>query len=149
RVSCPLEYPSMAAIVAMGIMVGRKVAIRPKRFDDWTVVPNLWGAIVGRPGTLKSPALNEALRPLREIEEEALREHEHARADFTARRIVAKASVEAIQAKVTKAARHGMAPAELLEMAREASRAEADAAEPAERRLTTQDPTVEALGELL
>src|SRR5262249_45303856 len=70
-------------------------------------------------------------------------------ADFTARRIVAKASQEAIQARVISAAKRGMAPAELLEMAREASRAEADAAEPVERRLTTQDPTVEALGELL
>ena len=41
--------------------------IRPKRHDDWTVVPNLWGAIVARPGMLKTPALREVLKPLRNL----------------------------------------------------------------------------------
>ena len=58
-------------MVAYASVVGRKVAIRPKRRDDWTVVPNLWGTIIGRPGTLKSPALQEALRPLSLLEKAA------------------------------------------------------------------------------
>src|SRR5262249_27994043 len=43
----------------------------PKRHDDWLVIPNLWGGIVGRPGMLKSPAIAEALRPLELLEAEA------------------------------------------------------------------------------
>ena len=27
----------------LGSVVGRQIGIRPKRHDDWTVVPNLWG----------------------------------------------------------------------------------------------------------
>jgi len=42
-------------------VIGRKVAIRPKRQDDWAVVPNLWGLAVGPPGLMKSLALAEAL----------------------------------------------------------------------------------------
>src|SRR5205085_1872580 len=57
RVGCPLEYVAVAAIIAVAVLVGRKVAIRPKRHDDWTVVANLWGGAVGRPGELKTPAL--------------------------------------------------------------------------------------------
>ena len=43
---------------------GRRVGIRPKRYDDWVVVPNLWGLVVGPPGLLKTPMLREILKPL-------------------------------------------------------------------------------------
>lgn len=57
RMQCPPDYPAMGAMVALSSVVGRQVGIRPKRQDDWTVVPNLWGAVVGRPSLLKTPAL--------------------------------------------------------------------------------------------
>jgi hypothetical protein len=43
---------------------------------DWIEIPNLWGAFVGRPGMLKSPAMNEALKPLRYLEAEAAKNYE-------------------------------------------------------------------------
>ena len=61
RVQCPPDFPAVAAMVALGSVLGRRVGILPKRFDSWREYPNLWGAIVGRPGVLKSPALREAL----------------------------------------------------------------------------------------
>ena len=70
RTQCPPEYSAAAAVVALGSIIGRGVTIRPKQNDDWTVVSNLWGA-GGRPGTLKSPALAEALRHVRHLEAEA------------------------------------------------------------------------------
>ena len=39
--------------------------IRPHRHDNWTVIPNLWGAIIGRSGVMKSPVLHAVLGPLR------------------------------------------------------------------------------------
>ena len=42
---------------------GARAVIQPKARDEWQVVPNLWGAVVGRPGVKTSPALNEALKP--------------------------------------------------------------------------------------
>src|SRR5688572_28011578 len=44
RMQCPPDFPAVAAMVALAGIVGRKVGIRPKRRDDWLVVPNLWGA---------------------------------------------------------------------------------------------------------
>jgi len=41
RIGCPLEYPAITALIGVATVVGRKVAIRPKRRDDWTVTPNL------------------------------------------------------------------------------------------------------------
>ncbi|MCC7261581.1 MAG: PriCT-2 domain-containing protein [Candidatus Latescibacteria bacterium] len=50
RLQCPPDFPAVGAMVALAAVVGRQVALRPKVADDWAVVPNLWGAIVGRPG---------------------------------------------------------------------------------------------------
>ena len=66
----------MGVLVAAAAVIGRKIAIRPKRQDDWVVVPNLWGLAVGPPGIMKSPALAEALGPLRRLVMDA-----HARYD--------------------------------------------------------------------
>src|SRR5258707_9845820 len=49
-----------------------------ERQDDWAVVPTLWGLAVGAPGSMKSPALAEALRPLRRLVTDAqARDEEH------------------------------------------------------------------------
>src|SRR5262245_506039 len=64
RLQCPIEFVAAAAIVMTATVVGAGCAIKPKRHDDWLVIPNLWGGVVGRPGMLKSPAIAEAVRPL-------------------------------------------------------------------------------------
>jgi len=144
RVQCPPDFPAVAAMVSLATVVGRQCGIRPKRADDWLVVPNLWGAIVGRPGTLKSPALSEPLKPLRrlegkarEIHTEAMREHEAACLIATERKAVGK---EAIR----RALKQNQDPASLAwETAGDTP------APPTRQRYLTSDSTVEALGELL
>src|SRR5262249_17824577 len=64
RAQSPPGFGAVGALVAAAAVIGRQVAIRPKRADDWTVIPNLWGLAVGRPGLMKSAALAEALKPL-------------------------------------------------------------------------------------
>jgi putative DNA primase/helicase len=64
RMQIPLEFIAVPAIVAAASLVGRKLAIRPDSRDSWSVIPNLWGFIVADPGSLKSPAIAEAMRPL-------------------------------------------------------------------------------------
>ena len=71
RMQCPPDFVGVAAIVALGSVIGRRVSIRPQRHTDWCEVANLWGCIVGKPGVLKSPATNEALNPLRRLETKA------------------------------------------------------------------------------
>jgi putative DNA primase/helicase len=96
RMQCPPEYPAVAAMVAIGSIIGRKVGIKPKRQDDWLEVANLWGCLIGRPGFLKSPAMQEALKPLnrleakaREANKAALRNYEAECASFKVRKEVA------------------------------------------------------------
>ncbi len=73
RMQCPIEYLAAGAMVAAGAVVGNRIGVQPKRHDTgWVEVPNLWGAVVGRPGVMKSPALAQVLSPLRRLEADAL-----------------------------------------------------------------------------
>jgi Protein of unknown function (DUF3987) len=77
------DIPAIGAITALSAAIGRRVQIKPKAYDDWTVVPNLWGVVVAPPGFMKSPALSEVMKPLNRLESEAHREYESARAAWT------------------------------------------------------------------
>ncbi|MGF6601434.1 hypothetical protein P3T23_006176 [Paraburkholderia sp. GAS448] len=68
RMQCPPDFVGITLVAALGIVIGRRVGIRPKRRDDWTEYPNQWACLIGRPGTMKSPAMEEALTPLRWLE---------------------------------------------------------------------------------
>jgi putative DNA primase/helicase len=76
RMQVPLDFPAAALTVALGSVVGRRASITPKENDrSWGVVPNLWGGIVARPGSLKSPAVKEVFRPLKSLEVAAIAQH--------------------------------------------------------------------------
>jgi hypothetical protein len=70
RMQAPPDFAAAAAIVTLAGCVNRRAAIHPKAADNsWCVVPNLWGAIVGHPGFMKSPILRAITQPLAQIEE--------------------------------------------------------------------------------
>src|SRR4029077_12043139 len=62
--------------------VNRRGSIRPKVEDNWTVTPNLWGAIIAHPGFMKSPILSAITAPLAHIEETWRAEYESDAVDF-------------------------------------------------------------------
>ena len=68
RMQCPPDFTAVGVLVALSSLIGARAVVKPKANDDWLVVPNLWGAIVGRPGVMKSPALSEVLKPLHRLE---------------------------------------------------------------------------------
>ena len=76
RLQCPVDYVAVAAMTALGAVIGRHVGIKPQVKTDWVEVPNLWGMFIGRPGMLKSPAMGEALKPIHHLEAEAAKENE-------------------------------------------------------------------------
>ena len=63
---------------------GRRIGIKPQAKTDWIEIPNLWGAFIGRPGMLKSPAMSEALKPIHRLEAEAAKENEIAQQAYAA-----------------------------------------------------------------
>src|SRR5207237_240900 len=75
RMRCPADYIGVSIMAGIATVVGRKIAIRPKEYDDWSVIPNLWAFLIGRPGVLKSPAMEEALKPIKRLVARAIDEH--------------------------------------------------------------------------
>jgi hypothetical protein len=144
RMQAPPDYAAVGLMVALGAVVGRQIAIRPKAADDWSVVPNLWGGIVGRPGVMKTPALQEALRPLQKLEVIAQEEYRIAQIDFEADKFVSEARIKNAKAEIQKALR-------INEDANEIAKTVLKAAEAAPTRIRylVHDATVEKLGEIL
>jgi hypothetical protein len=82
RMQCPADFPAVSALTAAGATLGRKIGIRPKEKDDWIEVANLWDAGIGRPGWLKSPAMDATLKPLRRLKARAHAENERTRKHY-------------------------------------------------------------------
>jgi putative DNA primase/helicase len=149
RMSAPLDYLAAPAMVALAAVVGLRICVRPKAHDDWTVCPNLWGAIVGPPSVLKSPCAEEALRPLNRLAMDALKQHEPVLDTFKEDLLITKMRAEGAKAELKKVARRqGAADGELRRLAQEAVQAENLKPPPAPRYIVN-DTTVEKLGELL
>jgi putative DNA primase/helicase len=82
RMQCPADYVAVSVMAAVGSIIGRKVAIRPQVHDDWTVIANQWALLIGRPGVLKSPSMEESLRPLRNLAHRAEENLKKAEAEY-------------------------------------------------------------------
>lgn len=146
RMQCPPDFPAVAMMVALGSLVGRQCGIRPKRNDDWTVVPNLWGGVVGSPSVKKTPALQPAVGLLDRLDQQRRKEFEDATAEYNRTLEVQEVRAKAARKAAGKAADDGKDDAAI----REALIAtKVDCAPPIRRRYMTNDPTVEKLGELL
>jgi putative DNA primase/helicase len=144
RMQCPIDFPAIAMMIVLAGVVGRKVAVRPKRKDDWTVVANLWGLVVGRPGLMKTPAISEPMKFLKRLEIEAKAAHEADMNEYLAAEMVAKAAKQNAEQAVKKALKDGV---DATEIARQAIEQEQEP--PTRRRYQVNDPTVEKLGEIL
>lgn len=145
----PLEYATAAAIVMLAGVAGRRLGIRPKREDDWLVIPNLWGAIVGHSGLQKSPPAREAMWPVRRIAAEMRARHNRKLAEWEAAKMVAAVEQQVAKAKIRKAAEKGFrTKAQLKEIATKAH-AENTLPPPVEPRILVNDVTLAKLGEIL
>jgi putative DNA primase/helicase len=150
RIGCPPDFPAVAAVVGLASVVGGKVTIRPSRRDDWTVTPNLWGAPIGRPGVLKSPAVEEALKPLKRLEIDAAEEHGRELAEWKALQDVLEVKRGTDRDKLRKQLKSNGDPQAIARtIAERRGEAGEDAPEPPRRRYLVNDTTVERLQEIL
>jgi putative DNA primase/helicase len=144
RMQCPPDFPAVAAMVGLAGIVGRQIAIHPKRKDNWQVVPNLWGCCIGRPGIMKTPAIQGPLSLNQRLEIAAKEAHERKNRDFEAESMVAKVRRDVGRKNIEKAVKeNGDAKAVAISFLAEESAA------PVRRRYLLSDPTVEKLGEIL
>jgi Protein of unknown function (DUF3987) len=142
RLQVPIDYPAVAAIIGLCSVVGSQLRIRPKQKDDWTVTPNIWGGIIGPPGTMKSPAIDEGLKPLRKLEKEAEKDLEKKLQEFCEKRVKHEATKAARKDQMKAAAKKGESLDPFVFTDEEPE-------EPTEKRYIANDVTVEKYGELL
>lgn len=149
RMPCAPDFIAAAAVVALGSIIGARCAIKPKALDNWMIVPNLWGGIVGAPSVKKSPAWGAALMPLDRLVAKAREAHDAAVADYENEQVVFEARADAIEARIKEAAKKPSKgdPADIAKELR--SHRDQAPEEPTARRYKTNDTTVEKLGELL
>ncbi len=142
RLQVSPEFPAATAIVALTSVIGSQVRLRPKRRDDWAVTPNLWGAIVGPPSSMKSPAISEALRPLYRLVRDAENDHK-------ARLKVYALDKEKDEIRELKRREDLKRAAKKNALDSFESESVEETIEPFERRFLVNDATVEKYGELL
>ena len=143
RMQCPPDFPAVGAVVAISSLVGARAVVAPKARDDWRVVPNLWGLIVGRPGVMKSPALGEVLKPLHLLE---ATEREQWKAEHDSWAMDTKIADLALKENERQAGKFAATdPAKARALLEPVD----IPAEPQARRYMVNDTTVEKLGEIL
>ncbi len=140
RTQCPVDFVGVIVVQMLCVLIGNSCAIRPKQLDDWFELPNLWAAIVGRPGQLKTPAKNKGFEPLKFLEWEAQTAHEAEMAFFENAKIDKELEIQRLKNIKIRSATQQKELSDLLKN---------KPAEPHLRRYRSSDATVEKLGDLL
>lgn len=144
----PLEMVAAPALVALGSVVGRSLGIRPWDFNDYVVVPNIWGCVVARPGWMKSFAVDQGLGPIGRLAATAREDYERRREEAEAEVAAIEAAMDDIKRRMREAAKKDQ-PLDDLKAAYLTKVKELREAKPSERRYMTHDATIEKLAELL
>jgi putative DNA primase/helicase len=147
RMQCPPDYLGASMVTALGTVIGTKIVIKPKVADDWQVAANQWCLIIGRPGVMKSPAMEEALRPLKRLCAEAEQEFKTTQESHDVDLEVAKLRAAETRKEVSKLFKKKTDESE--QKARDLLATTHDLAEPTLRRYIANDANIASLGVLL
>jgi hypothetical protein len=144
RMSVSLDFVGIPAMVMMGALIGRKVAVRPEEFTDWSEPANVWGAIVAPPGAMKTPVVNQVLAPIKKFETAAQSENKAALEKHSLDVLFQKSARDAALANAKK--NSVLTTAADFEQALMGCALEPP--KPRLKRFVTTDATVEKLGEI-
>ncbi|MCB1639155.1 MAG: DUF3987 domain-containing protein, partial [Thiothrix sp.] len=149
RMQAPPDFIAVSLMVSLSAVVGRKFAIHPKQWDNWLVVPNLWGGIVSNPSAKKSPSIAEGIKAIEQLEIGAKNDYMEARKEYAIDAKLAKITEKQGNADAEKALKDG-AEDDAKQAARKILASAVQVLEePKRKRYKTNSATVEKLGELL
>jgi hypothetical protein len=157
RMQCPPDFIAVSAMVAISTVIGTRCAIQPKALDDWLVVPNLWGGLVGLPSVMKSPAIERGFRPLQHLIARAFDAYKAEAMAHEAKKVLMDAQTDALSTRLKAAAKASASGGkdkgkadDMAQIAEQLVQQRQQAASaPTVRRYKTDDATIEKLGELL
>ena len=141
------DYVAVGVMVALATLIGRKLAVMPKRYDPWLVVPNLWGAVIGRPSAKKTPSLTKAMAPLHQFESVEFEKHGLAMGKYLEQEKVAKVALKANEKLLKKKIEGGKQEEGEKDFLKSLNLGPVEP--PPCKRFIVNDATVEKLGELL
>lgn len=140
RTQCPVDFVAVVVVQTICVAIGNACAIRPKQFDDWCEFVNLWAAIVGRPGQLKTPAKNAGSEPIKWLEWAAQQAYEADMLFFENAQIDRELKIQTLKSIKTRTPEQQQELSELLKE---------KPVKPTLRRYRSSDATIEKLAELL
>jgi len=106
RMQTPGDFAAIAIIVIVGSLIGSGCGMRPKKQDDWEVIPNVWGAAIGRPSVvLKTPSLKEPMGLLERLQNEYGEKFEHDKAGAEFDSLANGAMLDDVKAKLKNTAK--------------------------------------------
>jgi len=127
RLGVDVAMIAIPAIVAMASMFSDKIKVQPKQYDfQWVESARLWAAVVAEPGEKKTPAINLALKPVKEIEKKLYMED--------------KALLEKYESDLEKYS---------IQIKKKNSQNISKPQKPKQRRRMVDDATIEGLSEIL
>lgn len=143
RMSVPLDFVGIPAMVMLGTLIGRKVLVRPEEYTDWSEPANLWGAIIASPGAMKTPVVNQVFAPIKRFEAEAQAANRALTEQHQVQSTLVKSRADAALAAAKR--NPGASPADLERVLMECA---TEPQKPKLKRYMTTDATVEKLGEI-
>ncbi|PKY11547.1 hypothetical protein B1757_03845 [Acidithiobacillus marinus] len=149
RKAAPPEFIAVSLLVSLGALIGARCGVRPKLLDDWIVVPNLWGAIIAPPSKKKSPAMSDGVKPLKYLAAKAREKFQKDKEAFAEESEKHEALVAGAKSALKKASEKSNDVLIEKAEARLAALKESAPKPPTLKRYTTNDSTVEMMGELL
>ena len=141
RMQCPPDFPAVALMVSLATLIGRRCGIYPKRLDDWLVIANLWGVVVGRPSLMKSPAIQDGMSALDALITKSTKQYAFEKAMYEIAAEAYAGQKEAWKKDVRKAGSEGKPTESMLPPKKPDP--------PVEHRLRTNSGSVECLISLL
>lgn len=152
RAPYPIELMTVGIFSSLGSVIGRRCGIKPERFNNFTIIPNLWGAAIGTSASKKTGAVKSGTEFIEQLDQEAAREFEQGNAGREVDEMMFK-NEESNLASLLKAAQNkpDPDPKEIDHIKAEVTalkKKNEDETETA-KRFVIKDATVEAIGEIL
>ncbi len=149
RMQVSIDFMAVTLMVTLGSLIGRQVGIRPKAQDNWLVVPNLWGMVIGKPSTMKTPSIQSVLKAVTQLEQDAFSKHTHVMKEYENLKRVMEIKQKALEQTLKKSFTVKNKVINIEQQAKEWEEETTLPPPPVCKRYMSNDPTVEKVGELL
>ncbi|WP_375685557.1 YfjI family protein [Bartonella sp. TT110JLCBS] len=145
-----IDFVAVSTLCGLSAVIGNGVRVSPKQHANWKIVPNLWGAIVGEPSTMKTDTMEAALAPLDVFQEEWHQEWLKKKKQQETKDILIELDKREKKKQAYKALKDQDEEQALALLSQSLEHKESEEDDTLnKRRLIVNDVTVEKLGELL